>query len=47
MALLYGYGSAGLRLQSHYEEALYELALEAPSGFEHGTSGLGIQHLIH
>ena len=24
-----------------------ELTLEQPTGFEHGTSGLGIQHLNH
>ena len=36
---------------SHFKEAVYFLpfrsTLEPPSGFEHGTDGLGIQHFKH
>ena len=53
MAPFYGWGANGSRLEplrggTHFIDiGKAESTLEPPSGFGHGTPGLGIQHLNH
>ena len=59
LALFYGWGSTALRLDPRSSQKFLvlilstsegwkaELTLESTNGFEHGTLGLGIQHLSH
>ena len=47
MAPFYGCGSTASRLEPPWSDSWAESTLEPPSGFEHGTPGLGIQHLDH